>query len=157
LHELLKDIYREKSWVHLVQGNDGWGNPEGAWMVDGVEEEDETMFVNTVQQEGSDWRELDDSWLELNGGECGEVGGVYCIGACLRESGPASGTKGGQPPETLYLSEEEEAVEAGWWFPDPLELRPDEEDEECLISLLMGGSSAGRGDPKPARTPAPSV
>ncbi len=38
-------------------------------MVDKVEGEDETMLVNTVQHEGSSWRELDDSWLELNGGE----------------------------------------------------------------------------------------
>jgi hypothetical protein len=97
LHELLKDIYREKSRVHLVQGSDGWRTPEGAWMVDGPEKEDETVFMNTVQQGGSDWQEPD-SWLELNGGEGGEVGGVYCIGACLRESGPASGTEGGQPP-----------------------------------------------------------
>jgi hypothetical protein len=99
LHELLKEIYGEKSRVHLVQGSDGWRTPEGAWMVDGAEEEeDETMFVNTVQQEGSDWREPDDSWLELNMGESEEMGGVYCIGACLRESGPASGTEGRHPP-----------------------------------------------------------
>ncbi len=163
LHELLKDIYGEKR-VHLVQGGNGWRTPEGAWMVDGVEEEDETMFMNTVQQEGSDWREPDDSWLELNGGESGEMGGVYCIGACLRES-PASGTKGRHPPGTLYLSEEEGAIEAGWWSLDPLELQPDEEDEvgaaQYLISLLMGGSSAGSSGPEPAQTqaeatPAPS-
>jgi hypothetical protein len=80
-----------------VQGDDGWENPEGTWMVDGVEEEDEMMLVNTVQQEGSSWRELDDSWLELNGGECREAGGVYCIGASRRESGHAPGTEGGQP------------------------------------------------------------
>jgi hypothetical protein len=58
----------------------------------------------------------------------------------------------------LYLSEEEGAVEAGWWSPDPLELQPDEEDEEgaaqYLISLVMGGSSARSGGPKPAQTPA---
>jgi hypothetical protein len=53
LHEFLKDIYGERSRVHLVQGDDGWENPEDAWVVDEVEVEDETMFVNTVQQEGS--------------------------------------------------------------------------------------------------------
>jgi hypothetical protein len=157
LNELLKDIYGEKSRVHLVQGYDGWENPEGAWMVEGVEEEDEAVLMNTVQQEGGNWRELDDLWLELNRGECGEVGGVYCVGACLRECGSASGAEGEQPHETLYLSEEEGAVEASWWSPDPMDLQPDEGDKEYLISLLMGGSSAGRGEPEPARTPASSV
>jgi hypothetical protein len=155
LHELLKDIYGERSRVHLVQGDDGWEDPEGAWVVDGVEEEDETMFVNTVQQEGSSWRELDDLWPELNGGECREVvGGVYCIWACRREGGHAPGTEEGQPHETLYLSEEEGALEAGWWSSKPMELQPDEGETEYLISLLMGGSSAEKDEPKPARTPA---
>jgi hypothetical protein len=122
--------------------------------VDEVEEEDEMMLVNTVQQEGSSWRELDDLWLELNGGECGETGGVYCIGACLREGDHAPGTKGGQPHETLYLSEEEGAVEAGRWSPDPMELQPNEGETEYLISLLMGGSGAGKDEFEPARTSA---
>jgi hypothetical protein len=61
-------------------------------VVDKVEGEDETMLVNTVQHEGSSWRELDDSWLELNGGECVETSGVYCIRACLREGGHAPGS-----------------------------------------------------------------
>ncbi len=164
LHELLKDIYGEKSRVHLVQGGNGWRTPEGAWMVDGVEEEEETMFVNIVQQEGSEWREPDDSWLELNGVESGEMGGVYCFGACLRESSPASGTEGRHPTGTPYPSEEEGAVEAGWWSPDPLELQPNEEDGEgaqYLINLLMGGSSAESGGLEPTQTqaeatPAPS-
>ncbi len=110
LHEFLKDIYGERSRVHLVQGDDGLGEPEGAWVVDEVEEEDETMLVNTVQREESSCRESDDSWLELNGGE---AGGVYCIGACHGESGQVSRIEAGQPHETLYLSEEEGAVEAG--------------------------------------------
>ncbi len=62
-------------------------------MMDGAEEEGEMMFVNTVQQGESDWREPDNSWLELNGGEGEEIGGVYCIGACLRERGPMPGTE----------------------------------------------------------------
>jgi hypothetical protein len=99
LHELLKDIYGEKSQVHLVQGSDGWRTPEVAWMVDEPEEEDETMFVNTVQQGGSDWRESDDSWLELNGGEGGEIGGVYCIGACLGKAAPHREPRGDTLPE----------------------------------------------------------
>jgi hypothetical protein len=71
LHELLKDIYEEKGRVHLVQGDNGWRTPEDVWVVDG--EEEEVMFVNTVQQEESDWQEPDDSWLELGGGESGET------------------------------------------------------------------------------------
>jgi hypothetical protein len=93
-----KDIYGERSRVHFVQGDDEWEGPESAWVVDEAGEEDEMMLVNTVQQEGSGWWELDDSWLEPNGGECGETGGVYCIGACLREGGHAPGTKKKQPP-----------------------------------------------------------
>jgi hypothetical protein len=75
--------------------------------------------------------------------------------------GPAAGKaathqepKGGSPYETLYLSEEEGAVEAGWWSPDPMELQPDKGEKEYLISLLMGGSSAGKGEREPAQTPA---
>ncbi len=154
LHELLKYIYGERSRVHIVQGDDGWENPKGAWVVDEVEEENETMLVNTVQREGSSWRELDDSWLELNGGECGKTGGVYCIGACFREGGHAPGTEGGQSHEMLYLSEEEGAVEAGWWSPDPMELQPDEGETEYFIDLLMGGSGAGKDESEPVRTPA---
>ncbi len=101
LHEFLKDICGERSRVHLVQGNDGWEEPEGAWVVDEVEEEDETMLVNAVHQEESSWRESGNSWLELNGGE---AGGVYGIGACHGEGGHVPGTKAGQPHETLYLS-----------------------------------------------------
>jgi hypothetical protein len=154
LHELLKDIYRESNRVHLVQGDNGWENPEGAWVVDEAEEENETILVNTVQQEGSSWRELDDSWLELNGDEYGETGGVYCIVACLKEGSHAPGIEGGQPHETMHLSEEEGAVEAGWWSPDPRDLLPSEGETEYLIDLLMGGSGAGKDEYEPARTSA---
>jgi hypothetical protein len=151
LQELLKDIYGEKSRVHLVQGDDRWEKSEGAWVVDEVEEEDEMVLLNTVQQDGSSWQESDDSWLELNGGE---TAGVYCVGACHKEGGHMPGTKAGQPYETLYLSEEEGAAEAGWWSPDPMELQPDEGETEYLIDLLMRGSGAGRDVAEPARTQA---
>ncbi len=98
LHELLKDIYGERIQVNVVQGDDEWEDPESARVVDRAEGEDETVLVNTVRREGSSWRELDDSWLELNGGESVETGGVYCIGACLKEGGHAPGTEGGQHP-----------------------------------------------------------
>ncbi len=150
LHEFLKNIYGEESRVHLVQGDDGWEEPEDAWAVDGVEEE-EGMLVNTVQQGGSSWREADDSWLEPNGGE---ASGVYCIGACHGENGQVPRAEVGQPRETLYLSKEEGAVEAGWWSPDPTELKFGEGETEYLIDLLMGGSGAGEDGAEPARASA---
>ncbi len=138
-----------------MQGDDGWEEPEGAWVVGEVEEEDETMLVNTVQQEESSWRESDNSWLELNGGE---TGGVYCIGACHGEGDHAPGTEAGQPHETLYLSKEEGALEAGWLSPNPTELQFNEGETEYLIDLLMGSSGAGRDEVELARVPtAPSV
>jgi hypothetical protein len=60
----------------------------------------------------------------------------------------------GQPHETVYLSEEEWAIETGWWSPDPMELQPDEGETEYLIDLLMGGSGAGKDESELARTSA---
>jgi hypothetical protein len=155
LHKFLKDMYWERSRVHLVQGDDGWEEPKGAWVVGEVEEEDETMLVNTVQQEESSWRESDNSWLELNGGD---AGGVYCIRACHGEGGHVPGAEAEQPHEPLYLSEEEGAVEACWWSPDPTEPQFSKGEMEYLIDLLMGSSGAGRDEVEPARVPkAPSV
>ncbi len=54
LHEFLKDMYGEENQVHLVQGDDGWEEPEGTWAIDEAEEE-EAMIVNTVQQAESSW------------------------------------------------------------------------------------------------------
>jgi hypothetical protein len=112
LHEFLKDLYEEENRVHLVQGDGGWEEPEGAWVVDEIEEE-EAMFVNTIQQVESSWQETGNSWLELSGGE---AGGVYCVGACHGEGGQASRAEAERPQGTWYLSdpEEEEAMEAGW-------------------------------------------
>ncbi len=151
LHEFLKDTYGERSRIHLVQGDDRWEEPEGAWVMGEAEEEDEAMLVNTAQQEESSWRETDDSWLELNRGE---AGGVYCVGACHGEKGHAPGTKGGWPHETVYLSEEEGAVEAGWWTPDPAELQVSEEETEYLIDLLMRGHGAEEDEAGPTQASA---
>jgi hypothetical protein len=54
----------------------------------------------------------------------------------------------------LYLSEEEGAVEAGWWSSYPMELQHDKGETEYLIDLLMGGSDAGKGESEPAQAPA---
>jgi hypothetical protein len=105
-------------------------------------EEEDVMIVNTVQQAESSWRETDNSWLELNGG-------VYCVGACHGEKGQVPRAEMGQPRETLYLSEEEGTVEAGWWSPDPTELQFSEGEPEYLIELLRGSSRAGEGKAEP--------
>jgi hypothetical protein len=147
LHEFLKDMYGEENRVHLVQGNGGWEEPEGAWAMDKTEEE-EAMIVNTILQVESSWQETGDSWLELSGGE---AGGVFCVGACHGENGQVSGAEVGQPRETSYLPKEEGAIEAGWVTPDPRELQFGEGEEEYLIDLLMGGSAACEGRVEPPR------
>jgi hypothetical protein len=150
LHQFLKDMYGEENRVHLVQGDGGWEEPEDAWAVDETEEE-EPMIVNTIQQVESSWQETGNSWLELSGGE---AGGVYCVGACHGENGQVSGAEVGRPHRTLYLPEEEGAVEAGWWTPDPRELQFGKGEEEYLIDLLMGGSAAGEGRAELPQMPA---
>ncbi len=60
----------------------------------------------------------------------------------------------GRPRETSYLPEEEGAVEAGWWTPDPRELQFGEGEKEYLIDLLMGSSTAGEGRVGPPQMPA---
>jgi hypothetical protein len=126
-----------------VQGDGRWEEPEGTWAMDEAEEE-EVMIVNTIQQAESSWWETGDSWLE----------GVYCGGACHGENGQVPRAEVGQSRETSYLSEEEGAVEAGWWSPNPTELQFSEGELEYLIDLLMGGSGAGEGRAEPVRKPA---
>jgi hypothetical protein len=53
-----------------------------------IEEEDEDeadMCINVARarQEDDDRQEPDDSWLELDGGESGDDGGVYCVNAFM--------------------------------------------------------------------------
>jgi hypothetical protein len=50
--------------------------------------------------------------------------------------------------------EEEEAVEDRWWSPEPLGPESEEEDKEenqYLVSLLMGGLEMGGNDPEPTQ------
>jgi hypothetical protein len=54
----------------------------------------------------------------------------------------------------MHLSEEEEAIEAGWWSPDPRDLLPGEGETEYLMDLIMGGSGAGEDKHEPAGTSA---
>ncbi len=73
---------------------------------------------------------------------------------CHGENGQVPRAEAGQPRETLYLSEEEGAAEAGWWSPDPTEMQFGEGETVYLIDLLMGGSGAGEDKAEPTRTPA---
>jgi hypothetical protein len=116
-HEILKDMYGERSRVHLVQGDDGWEEPTRGWSRRGL------------LHWGLPWGK----W-------------------------PGAKVKAGQPRGTLYLSEEEGAVEAGWWSHDPTELQFSEGEMEYLIDLLMGCSGAGEDGAEPALAPmAPST
>ncbi len=111
-------------------------------------EGDEDLYVNIarVEQEEDGWQEPDNAWLELDGGESKEEAGAYCISACLRKD------DSGLEDELEYFHdvtpppEEEEAAEDRWWSPEPQGPEFEEEDEEeiqCLVSLLMGGPETG--------------
>jgi hypothetical protein len=106
-------------------------------------EEDEDLYVNIarVEQEEHDLQELDDSGMELDGGESEEEAGMYCLSACLRKD------DSGLEEELEYFHdvtpppEERGAEEDRWWSPEPQRLESEEEDEETnqyLVSLLMG-------------------
>jgi hypothetical protein len=119
-------------------------------------EEDEDLYVNIarVEQEEDDWQELDDSWLELDGGESGEEAGVYCPSACLRKD------DSGLEEELEYFHDvtpppEEEGVEEDrWWSPEPQRPGSKEEDEEenqYLVGLLMSEPESKNNSSEPAR------
>jgi hypothetical protein len=61
LHDFLKDVFREKSQVHMVHGEDGWEESEEAWELG----EEEMMILGTVQQEEvCSWQDVCESWAE---------------------------------------------------------------------------------------------
>jgi hypothetical protein len=147
LHELLKAIYGKKGQVHLLQGETGWRTPEETWMEDEREEEEEVMFVNTVQQEEDDWQEPDDSWRELDGGESEEEAGVYCISACLRKDNPEWEDELEYFHDVAPPPEEKGAAEVRRWSSEPQGSQSGEEDEgenQYLVNLLTGGLKTGR-------------
>ncbi len=77
LNELLKDVFKEETQVHLVHGNDGWEESEEAWELDG---EEEMMIVGTIQREDNySWRDASKSWLEQDEEE---EDGTYYVGTC---------------------------------------------------------------------------
>jgi hypothetical protein len=120
LHEALKDIFREEGRIHVLQEDDGWGEPDEAWEL----EEAERMIVGAVRQEDEgSWSEACETWTALD--EEAEAG-IHQVGAgeaetsdvdqeeglliegeereyvlelLLRESLPGTGT-GSQPAST---------------------------------------------------------
>jgi hypothetical protein len=118
-------------------------------MEDEREEEEEVMFVNTVQQEEDDWQEPDDSWLELDGGESEEEAGVYLISACLRKDDSVLEDELEYFHDVTPPPEKKGAAEVRCWSPEPRGLQSEEEDEEenqHLGNLITGGLKTGRSD-----------
>ncbi len=116
LHELLKDIHKEESQVHLAQGDDEWEEPEDAWEIDG---EGEAMIVGTIQQEGDgSWQEASNLWLEQDGEE---EGGAYCVGTCQGVSNQLSETgrrrSSGAACPLKEEEKDEEIMKDSWWSP----------------------------------------
>jgi hypothetical protein len=120
-------------------------------------EEDEDLYVNIARigHEEDDWQEPDDSWLELDEGESEREAGVFCISACLRKD------DSGLEDELEYFHdvtpppEGEKAVEVRWWSPEPQGLQSEEEDEEenqYLVNLLMGGLETENNDSELTQT-----
>jgi hypothetical protein len=59
LHDSLKDVFREESWVHIVHGDDGWEESDEAWELG----EEEAMIVGTVRQEAEgSWQDVCNTW-----------------------------------------------------------------------------------------------
>jgi hypothetical protein len=140
LHELLKDVFKEESQVHLVQGDDEWEESEEAWDVD---EEGEAMIVGTIQREDDcSWQDASKSWLEQDEEEEDRP--------C--HDGMCQGT-GSLPPEArekqcnavVHLPKEEnedaETTEDGWWTPGLEDLQTEGGEKEYFLDLLMRESA----------------
>jgi hypothetical protein len=75
LHEALKDIFREEGRIHVLQEDDGWGEPDEAWEL----EEAERMIVGAVRQEDEgSWSEACETWTASD--EEAEAG-IHQVGA----------------------------------------------------------------------------
>jgi hypothetical protein len=135
VHELLGG---EDASVNLV-------TEEGRGM-----EENKDLYVNIArfEQEEDDWQEPDTSWLELDGGESEEEAGAYCVSAGLRKD------DSGLEDELEYFHdvtpplEEEGVVEDRCWSPEQKSEEEDKEENQYLVSLLMGGLETGGNDPE---------
>ncbi len=128
LHDFLKDLFREKSQVHMVYGDDGWEESEEAWDLGGEEE----IIVGTVQQEDDcSWKDACKSWAEQDEGA--EVG-VYQVGTCQGVTGAEAGADK-QP--SAGQCKEAEAVGVGEMASEADDLVLEGEEQEYFLELLM--------------------
>jgi hypothetical protein len=116
---------------------------------EGDEDEDEHVNVARAGEEDDDWQEPDDSWLELEGGECEDDGGVFCVNAFMGESDSRVEDEFEYYSDVSHSREEGAEVrskEERWWTPDPSWLQSEEEDEEeihYLNAILSEKQDAG--------------
>ncbi len=104
-------------------------------MTEEGDEREDDMHINVARAGEVDdgWQEPDDSWLELEGGECEDNGGVFCVNAFMGERDLEV------EDEFTYYSDvnpsreersEAKSKEERWWTPDLSWLQSEEEDEE---------------------------
>ncbi len=121
LHDFLRDVFREESRVHIVHGDDGWEESDGAWELG----EEEAMIVVTVEQEAEcSWQDTCNAWTTQ---EEEMEAGVHQVRADQGAGGPAGEDQckkvcsagGGSEP-----CEEDDLLVEG-------------EEQEYLLELLM--------------------
>jgi hypothetical protein len=135
LHDFLRDVFREESRVHVVHGDDGWEESDGAWELG----EEEAMIVGTVQQEAEcSWQDTCNAWTTKD--EEVEVG-VHQVRADQGAGGPAGED---QCKKVCSAGDSSEPCEAG-------DLLVEGEEQEYLLELLMRRASPDQptGNPSP--------
>jgi hypothetical protein len=125
LHDFLKDVFREKSRVHIVHGDDGWEESDEAWELG----EEEAMIVGTVQQETEcSWQDTCNIWATQDEGM---EAGVHQVGV---DQGTDSPAKEGQCKEVCGAKNSAKPLDAG-------DLLVEGEEQEYLLELLMRRAS----------------
>jgi hypothetical protein len=114
LHDLLKDLFREESQVHVLQEDDGWEESEEAWELGEVE----SMIVGAVrQEEGHSWREACEAWEAQEGDMRASIHQVIAVGV------------GEGEPEEADENEQSEAESDG--------LLVEGDEREYILELLL--------------------
>jgi hypothetical protein len=136
LHDVLKDVFQERSQVHVVHGDDGWEESEEAWELG----EEEMMIVGTVQQEGDcSWQDACESWIEQGEETAAEAYHVgTCQGAAKAEDNVAdmTGSKAVKQ-ETVSQCKKAGTTGADKEASEPDDLLLDGEEQEYFLKLLM--------------------
>jgi hypothetical protein len=115
LHDFLKDVFREENRVHVVHGDDGWGESDEAWELG----EEEMMIVGMVQQEDDcSWQDACNAWVEQDEEvavgvhqvrACQEVVKQSAVGQCKKASAVEGGGKAPEPDGLLLEGEGQES------------------------------------------------